>query len=99
MALLDFIKEAGEKLFHLGSAPGVSSTKQSPQSASVGSSQPSAADQGSAANAAAGDAILNYIKSQNLDASGLTVTYDAGTSTATVYGVAPDQATKEKILL
>ena len=51
------------------------------------------------ANAAAGDAILDYVKSQNLSATGLTVTYDGATSTVTVYGVAPDQATREKIVL
>jgi nucleoid-associated protein YgaU len=53
--------------------------------------------QGTAANAAAGDAI--HIKSQNLNATGLTVTYDGATSTVSVFGVAPDQATKEKIAL
>jgi len=52
-----------------------------------------------AANAAAGDAILDYIKAQNLSATGLTVTFDGATSTVSVYGVAADQATKEKIAL
>ena len=52
-----------------------------------------------AADAAAGDAILADIKAQKLDATALTVTYDSSTSTATVYGVAPDQATREKIIL
>jgi nucleoid-associated protein YgaU len=52
-----------------------------------------------AANAAAGDAILDYIKAQNLSATGLTVTFDGATATASVFGVAPDQATKEKIAL
>ncbi len=52
-----------------------------------------------AANAAAGDAILDYIKAQNLSATGLTVTFDGATSTVSVFGVAPDQATKEKIAL
>ena len=48
---------------------------------------------------AAGDAIVNYIKAQNLAATGLTVTFDGATSTVSVYGVAPDQATREKIVL
>ena len=48
---------------------------------------------------AAGEAIHDYIKSQNLSATGLTVTFDGGTATVSVYGVAPDQATKEKIVL
>ena len=86
MALFDFIREAGEKLFHTGSASAASASK-----------PPS--DSGNAGDAAAGDAILAYIKAQNLDATALTVTYDSATSTATVYGVAPDQATREKIIL
>jgi nucleoid-associated protein YgaU len=52
-----------------------------------------------AANAAAGDAILAYIQAQNLSATALTVTFDGATSTVKVYGVADDQATKEKIIL
>ncbi len=52
-----------------------------------------------AANDAAGDAILNYIRTQNLSATGLTVTFDGTSSTASVYGIAPDQATREKIVL
>ena len=92
MALLDFVKEAGEKLFNIGGAH-ASAPPQQAQGASA------AADKASAANAAAGDAILTYIKSQKLDATGLTVTYDGSTSTATVYGIAPDEETKEKIVL
>jgi len=88
MALLDFIRDAGEKLLHAGNSPSPSSAQPSDAAAKTG-----------AANANAGDAILNYIKSQNLQATGLTVTFDGATSTATVYGVAPDQATKEKIIL
>ena len=34
-----------------------------------------------------------------MKATGLTVTFGSATATATVYGVAPDQATKEKIVL
>jgi nucleoid-associated protein YgaU len=98
MALLDFIKEAGEKLFHLDNKPASTPARQTPQSANTASEQ-SAADPTATVNAAAGDAILNYIKSQKLDATGLTVTYDSATSTATVFGVAPDQTTKEKIIL
>src|SRR4029453_18885303 len=36
---------------------------------------------------------------QNLSATGLTVTFDGASATVSVYGVAPDQATKEKIAL
>jgi len=92
VALIDFIRDAGEKLFHTGPA---SST----QHASTAEAGRPSSDTAKAADAAAGDAILAYIKSQKLDATALTVTYDSGTGTATVYGVAPDQATREKIIL
>jgi nucleoid-associated protein YgaU len=90
MGLIDFVKDAGEKLFGRGKAQAaMTDAKAAPaDEAKVG-----------AANAAAADAILDYIKSQNLSATGLTVTFDGATSTASVFGVAPDQATKEKIAL
>ena len=88
MGLIDFMKDAGEKLFGRGHA----------QAATPAGSQGGGAN-AQQANAAAGDAILNYVKSQNLSATGLTVTYDGASSTVTVYGVAPDQATREKIVL
>lgn len=87
MGLIDFMKDAGEKLFGRGAAHAA------PSGAPAGGAN---ADQ---ANAAAGDAILAYVKSQNLSATGLTVTFDGASSTVTVYGVAPDQATREKIVL
>ena len=90
MGLIDFVRDAGEKLFGRGKAQ-----------AAMKDADANPADQAKvqAANAAAGDAILDYIKSQNLSATGLTVTFDGGTATTTVYGVAPDQATREKIVL
>jgi nucleoid-associated protein YgaU len=88
MALIDFIRDAGEKLFNVGAKP-----TGAPAQSAAGKQEVDAA------NAKAGDAILNYIKSQNLQATGLTVTYDGATHTASVYGVAPDQETKEKIVL
>jgi nucleoid-associated protein YgaU len=90
MGLMDFVKEAGERLFGRGKAQAaMTEVKAAP------------ADEAkiAAANSAAGDAILDYIKSQNLSATGLTVTFDGATSTVSVFGVAPDQATKEKIAL
>ena len=57
------------------------------------------ADELKAANDQAADAIKTYIESMGLKATGLTVMYDGTTGTVTVYGVAPDQATKEKIVL
>ena len=90
MGLLSFIKEAGEKLFSKGSAQGAMAAAQA---------DPSSAEKVKAANDAAADAIMVYIQTQGLKATGLTVTFDGSTATATVYGVAPDQATKEKIAL
>lgn len=90
MSLISFVKEAGEKLFGRGHAQAATPA--------AAPSEPAGADAG-AANAAAADAILGYIKSQNLSATGLTVTFDGATSTVSVFGVAPDQATKEKIAL
>jgi len=86
--MLSFIKEAGEKLFGKGKTQTAMAEAQA---------DPSSADKQKAANDAAADAIMAYIESQGLKATGLTVTFDG--STATVYGVAPDQATKEKIVL
>ena len=90
MGLIDFVKDAGEKLFGRGQAQAA---------AKEAAAEPSNAAKVQAANSAAADAILEYVKSQHLDATGLTVTYDGATSTVSVFGVAPDQATREKIVL
>lgn len=90
MGLMDFVKDAGEKLFGRGKAQAAMTEVKT---------DPSNESKVKAANDAAGDAILEYIKSQGLKATGLTVTYDGATSTASVFGVAADQATKEKIAL
>ena len=90
MGMLDFVKDAGEKLFGIGKA------KATMQEAAAA---PADATKVKAANDAAADAIVDYIKSQSLSATGLTVTYDGASATATVFGVAPDQATMEKIVL
>ena len=90
MGLIDFVKEAGEKLFGKGSAQAAMAEAKA---------DPSSDAKIKAANDAAGDAIVTYIKAQNLSATGLTVTFDGASSTVAVYGVAPDQATREKIVL
>jgi len=83
MGLFSFIKEAGEKLFG-GDA-------QAAEPATSGSTE--------AANAKAADAISKYIATLNLAPTDLGVEFDGATSTVTVTGTAPDQATKEKILI
>lgn len=97
MGLFSFIKEAGEKLFghkeveqvqaQVATAPDDSAEREA------------AAAKAAELNRAAGDAIENYIKQQGLNATGLTVTFDGAASAVNVFGVAADQATKEKILL
>ena len=90
MGLIDFVKDAGEKLFGRGGAQAAMAEAKA---------DPASAAKAKAANDAAGDAIVAYIKSQNLSATGLTVTFEGASSTVAVYGVAPDQATREKIVL
>ncbi len=43
--------------------------------------------------------IAKHVASQNLSAQNLNITYDGASKTVTVTGVAPDQATKEMIVL
>ena len=89
MSLISFIRDAGEKLFSnpAASAPAAAASSSAPQ--------PDMAS----LNATAGAAIEKYIASQKLSADSLNVGYDGATQTVTVSGVAPDQATKEKIVL
>jgi nucleoid-associated protein YgaU len=88
MGLFDFVKEAGEKLFHSNDAQAAQSAPDAAASAKADES-----------NRAAGDAVEAYIKEQGLNVSGLAVTFDGATNVASVFGVAADQATKEKTLL
>ena len=87
MSLISFIQEAGEKLFN--------HPKAAPAAAPAAAPTPDIA----ALNATAGQAIEKYIAAQGLKADGLDVAYDGASQTVTVSGVAPDQATKEKIVL
>jgi nucleoid-associated protein YgaU len=90
MGLLSFFKDAGEKLFGKGQA-------QAAQQAAA--SDPADPAKQAAADAAAAKAIEDYIRSMNLDATGLMVEFDGKSSAVTVRGIAPDQATREKIVL
>lgn len=93
MGLFDFVREAGEKLFHARDTEAASEAV---------ASAPDDADAQArldALNRTAGEAIEAYINTLGLEVTGLTVTFDGASGTATVFGVAGDQATKEKILL
>lgn len=86
MGMLDFIKEAGEKLFGHANAA-------TPAAPAAPAADPDAA------NRTAAEAIEKYIQKMGLSATGLTVTVDGSQGLVTVFGVAPDQATREKIVL
>ncbi|NMG37111.1 peptidoglycan-binding protein LysM [Azoarcus sp. TTM-91] len=92
MGLFGFIKDAGEKLF------GSDDTASAPPPGST-AAPPSTAEKIAAANARAGEAIKTYIVSLQLAPPDLAVSFDGATTTATVSGTAPDQATRERILL
>jgi nucleoid-associated protein YgaU len=87
MSLISFLKEAGEKLF---------GKKVQEVAAAPAQVDPAAL---AAANREAATAIENYINTLGLTVTALTVTYDGATGIAKVYGVAKDQATKEKVIL
>ena len=89
MGMFSFIKEAGEKLFGRGEAKAA-------QEAAAAAPTP---ENIAALSKTAGDAIETYIATMNLNVEALDVTFDAPTGTVTVAGVAPNQATKEKVLL
>ncbi len=91
MSLISFIQEAGEKLFP--------HPKAAPAPATATRSAPARRPDIAALNATAAQAIERYIGAQGLKADGLDVKYDGATQTVTVSGVAPDQATREKIVL
>ncbi|WP_291994703.1 peptidoglycan-binding protein LysM [Candidatus Accumulibacter sp. ACC003] len=93
MGLFDFVKEAGEKLFRSADAEAVSKSLDSTPDGEAAKAKLSEM------NRSAGDAIEAYITTQGLPVTGLTVTFDGANATATVFGVAGDQASKEKILL
>lgn len=83
MGLFSFIKDAGEKLFGRGEAQ---------------AGEAVAVDAG-AVNAKAAEAITVYIKTLELAPADLAVSFDGATQVVTVSGTAPDQASKERILL
>lgn len=89
MGMFSFIKEAGEKLFGHGE------TKVAQEAVAAAPTPENIA----ALSEKAGASIEQYIEAMNLNIEALDVTFDAPTATVTVAGVAPDQQTKEKVLL
>ncbi|HRO58974.1 MAG TPA: peptidoglycan-binding protein LysM [Burkholderiaceae bacterium] len=64
-----------------------------------GSGSAQAASPAEDPNAVAAKAITDYIAAMNLSAKDLQVSFDGASGTATVSGEAPDQPTREKIVL
>jgi len=96
MSLISFLKEAGEKLFNHGQAASTTaSTSATSATTAPAAAQPSVSE----LNETAGAAIEKYIAAQGLSAENLDVKYDGSDQSVTVSGIAPDQATKEKIVL
>ena len=89
MGVLTFIKNAGEKLFGTGEAEAAqAAAQQSPSPVNL-----------EAANRAAADAIVTYVKTQNLPTTDVEIAFDGASGAVAVSGVAPDQETKEKGVL
>jgi nucleoid-associated protein YgaU len=86
MGLFSFLKEAGEKLFG-------KDVKAAEQAAAADPAKKAEADR------AAATAIENHVNALGLKITAFTVTFDGATSIAKVYGVADDQATREKAIL
>lgn len=93
MGLISFMKEAGQKLF------GHKDAEAAQKQAEAAPDNEALLAKSEQMNKAAAKAIIDYIHAQNLNANALDVMFDGATATVNVYGVAPDQATKEKILL
>lgn len=94
MGMFSFIKEAGEKLFGIGKAEAAEAATATPATP-----VPPSAEQAAALSNTAGHAIATYINSLGLKVDALDVKFDAASGTVTVSGVAPDQVTREKVVL
>jgi nucleoid-associated protein YgaU len=88
MSLFSFMKDVGEKLF-------------TPRSAAAAPAAGAAAPAGNqqAQDVANGETIKKYVSSLGLNITGLNVTYDSSTYTATITGIAADKTSKEKAVL
>jgi nucleoid-associated protein YgaU len=89
MSLISFIKEAGEKLLGIGEAKAA-------QEVAVKEPTPVNID---AANAAAANAIRDYIAKNNLPTDSYDVKFDGASGTVIVQGNIDSQEHKEKVLL
>lgn len=87
MGIVSFFKEAGQKLF--GSKPEVAAAV----------AEPSNEEKAAAANEAASSAIKDYIRTQDLPADDLTITFSGADQVVTVAGLVATQEIREKIIV
>ena len=87
MGIVSFFKEAGQKLF--GSKPEVAAAV----------AEPSNEEKAAAANEAASSAIKDYIRTQDLPADDLTITFSGADQVVTVAGLVATQDIREKIIV
>lgn len=100
MGLFDFIKGAGKKVIPDAQAQPAAPTHAGSAQATAGNAAQAAPRPDVAAlNEKAGTAILEHIRQQGLASDALRVSFDGASSTVTVSGEVPDQATREKIVL
>jgi nucleoid-associated protein YgaU len=97
MSILSFVKEAGERI--LSNARAAVQMHPGQDETTAASAAPATPSTSATATDPAGEAIINYIRAQNLEVDDLQVHFDGKTSTVTVSGTAKDQATKEKVIL
>ena len=87
MGMISFIKEAGQKLF--GSKPEIAAAV----------AEPSNEEKVAAANAAASDAIKSYLRTQDLPADNLVISFNGADQMVTVGGLVDSQEVREKVVL
>ena len=87
MGMISFIKEAGQKLF--GSKPEIAAAV----------AEPSNEEKVAAANAAASDAIKAYLRTQDMPADDLTISFNGADQMVTVGGLVDSQEVREKVVL
>ena len=99
MSIISFMKDAGERLFQRPQAkPDIRPLPGKPAGAAKGADGAAKPDV-DALEAKAAGAIRDYVASRGLPVQGLDIDFDANSSTVTVSGTVPDQATREKIVV
>ena len=96
MSIISFMKDAGERLFNRQPAPTPTVVRKPFPGATPAVAQKPDVD---ALEARAATAIRDYVASKGLPVQGLDIDFDANSSTVTVSGTVPDQATREKIVV